>query len=164
MYTDIVTGPFFDWGITTGFLSFSIANKSATLYDDGTAIFSATNMHTIALAIVKSLEDPSATKNQYVYLSGFQTSQKQILEAAEKITGQKWAVEYATVKDLIAGGNAKMQKGDYFAGLVDLLRGVTFDTRQLGDFTDVGLWNERLGLPKDDFEKSVRAALDGKNA
>jgi hypothetical protein len=74
MYTDIVTGPFFDWGITTGFLSFSIANKSATLYDNGTAIFSATNMHTIALAIVKSLEDPSATKNQYVYLSGFQTS------------------------------------------------------------------------------------------
>lgn len=162
--TDIIPGPFFDWGITSGFLAFYIANRSATIYDNGTTIFSATNMNTIALAIVKSLKDPSATKNQYVYISGFQTSQKQILEAAEKITGEKWTVEHVTVKDLVAGGTEKLQKGEFFPGLVDLLRGATYDTRQIGDFTDVGLWNERLGLPEDDFEKSVRAALDGKVA
>jgi hypothetical protein len=156
-------GPFFDWGISFGFLGFSFANKSATIYDDGTAIFSATNMRIIALAIIKSLKDPAATKNQYVYLSSFQTTQKQILKAAEKITGEKWAVEHVAVKDLIALGKAKMQNGDY-TGIVDLLRGATFDARQIGDLTSAGLWNERLGLPKDDFEESIRAVFNGKDA
>jgi uncharacterized protein YbjT (DUF2867 family) len=161
-WTAVVTGPFFDWGLKVGFLGLNHANKTATIYDNGTAIFGATDLHTIALALVKVLEKPTDSKNQYVYISGFQTSQKQILEAAEKITGEKWTVNNVTVKELVEDGHAKIQKGDY-SGILNLIQASTFEAKdQLGNFEFEGLWNEKLGLPKGDLEKSIRAAFEGK--
>lgn len=163
-WTSVITGAFFDWGLKVGFLELNHANKTATLYDNGAATFSATNVHTVALTLIKALEKPEISKNQYVYVSGFQTSQKQILEAAEKITGEKWTVTNTAAKELIENGRAKVQKGDY-SGILDLIKGATFEAKdQLGDLEPEGLWNEKLGLPKDDFEKSIRAAFEGKLA
>jgi uncharacterized protein YbjT (DUF2867 family) len=163
-WTSIVNGPFFDWGLKVGFLGFNAADKAATLYDNGAATFSTTNLHTIGLAVVKALENAEATKNQYVYISGFQTSQKQILEAAEKITGQKWTVTNASSKATIEEGRAKLAKGD-FSGIGNLIVGATFGPdEQLGDLKPAGLWNEKLGLEEIDFETSVRKALEGKLA
>jgi hypothetical protein len=163
-WTSFITGPFFDWCMKIGFMGFDLASKSATIYDEGTAIFSTTNVHTIGLAVVKALEQPEASKNQYVFIGGFQTSQNEILEVAEKITGEKWKVTHVATKDHIDEGNAKMQKGDY-SGIYDLIRAATFEPQaQLGDLAPEGLWNEKLGLPKDDLEKAVRAAFEGKYA
>jgi hypothetical protein len=163
-WTSFITGPFFDWGLKVGFLGFDLASKSANIYDNGTATFSGTNQHTIALAIIKALEKADVSKNQYVFVSGIQTSQKEILEAAEKITGQKWNVTHGSSKALIEESQAKVQKGD-FSGIGGLIQGATFGTEeQLGDLSPAGLWNEKLGLPKDDLEKTIRAALEGKLA
>ncbi|KAF2829975.1 isoflavone reductase family protein [Ophiobolus disseminans] len=160
-WTSFVTGPFFDWGLKVGFLGLNLASKSANIYDNGTATFSSTNLHTIALSIIKALEKADVSKNQYVFVSGFQTSQKEILEVAEKVTGEKWNVTHGSGKALIEEGQAKLQKGD-FSGILNLIQGATFEAgEQLGDLSPEGLWNEKLGLPKDDLEKTIRAALEG---
>ncbi|KAF2036092.1 NAD(P)-binding protein [Setomelanomma holmii] len=163
-WTSVVTGPFFDWGLKVGFLGFNAKDKAVTLYDNGTATFSSTNLHTIGLAVVKALENAEATKNQYVFVSGLQTSQKQILEVAEKITGDKWTVTNATAKNTIEQGRAKIAKGDY-SGIGNLIVGATFGTDEpLGDLSPAGLWNEKLGLKEIDLETSVKAAFAGKLA
>lgn len=160
-WTSIVTGQFFDWGLKVGFLGFDAAHKVATLYEDGTAKFSSTNLHTIGLAVVKALENAEGTKNQYVFVSGFQTSQKEILEVAEKVTGSKWIVRNASVDDAIKKGNEKILRGDY-SGIEDLILGATFGPKQLGDLSLAGLWNEKLDLVETDIETSVSAAFAGR--
>jgi uncharacterized protein YbjT (DUF2867 family) len=160
-WTSIVTGPFFDWGLKVNFLGFNAAQKTATIIDSGNATFSTTNLGNIGLAVVKALENAEATKNQYVYVSGFQTSQNEILAAAEKITGEKWTVNKISAKDHIATGNELLKKGD-FSGLGPLIQAVTFSDEQLGDLKASGLWNEKLGLKQESFEDSIKAGFSGK--
>lgn len=157
-WTSIITGPFFDWCLRVGFHGFDYKNKTATLYDNGTARFSTTNLHTVALAVVKALEKPELTKNQYVYISGFQTTQKEILAIAEKITDSKWTVKDVSSKQLAEDGKAKVQQGD-FSGIFSLLISATFGADEVG-YTDSGkLWNDKLGLPKDDLETTIRGVF-----
>jgi hypothetical protein len=163
-WTSVVTGPFLDWAFPVGFHGFDLANKRANIYDGGDARYSSTNLHTIALAVIRALEKPDLTKNQYVYVSGIDTTQNEILAALEKITGQKWSVTHGTTKELLANGNAKIAKGDY-SGILDLLQAVTFGAEEeLGYLKTAKEWNEKLGLPKDDLEKAIRAGFEGKLA
>jgi hypothetical protein len=162
-WTAIITGPFFDWAMKVGFNGFNLADKSVTIFDGGNTKFSATNLHTIGVALIKALEKPEESKNQYIYLSGFNTTQNEILGLAEKITGAKWTVKHVVSKEHLANGRAKVEKGDY-TGILDLLQVATFGEEQIGLFDPAKLWNEKLGLPKDDLEKSIRAALEGKLA
>jgi hypothetical protein len=158
-WTSIIPGPFLDWGLKVGFLGFHSHSKTATLFDDGEAVFSTTNLHQIGVATVKALEHADQTKNQYVYISGFQTTQKEILAVAEKVTGAKWTVERVSVKEHIEQARVKLQKGD-FSAIADLLQSVTFSKdEQLGDLSALGLWNDKLGLLKESLEDTVRAAL-----
>lgn len=162
-WTSIITGPFFDWCLRVGFHGFDLKNKTATLYDNGTTRFSTTNLHTVALAVVKSLEKPELTKNQYVYVAGFQTSQKEILAIAEKVTDTKWTVKDVPSKDLVESGNAKIQQGDY-SGILTLLIATTFGSDEVGYIDPGKTWNEKLGLPKEDLESAIRAVFSGKLA
>jgi hypothetical protein len=156
-WTSIVTGPFFDWGLKVGFLGFDGKSKTATLFDDGEAVFSATNLHQIGVTTVKALEHADLTKNQYVYVSGFQTTQNEVLAAAEKVTGAKWTVNKASAKEHIEQGRTKLQSGDYI-GIMFLIQGATFaKDQQLGDFSSEGLWNEKLGVPKEGLEETIKA-------
>lgn len=157
-WTSIITGPFFDWGLKVGFTGFDMSSKTATLYDDGEATFSSTNLHQIGVATVKALEHAEETKNQYVYVSGFQTNQKEMLAVVEKVSGTKWTVKNVSVKDHIEQGRAALQKGDY-SGILALIQGVTFTREQLGDLSPNGLWNDKLGIPKEDMEETVRALV-----
>ena len=160
-WTSVITGPFFDWGLKVGFLGFNAKNKTATIVDSGNATFSTTNLGIVGDAVVKALENAEATKNQYVYVSGFQTSQNEILAATEKITGEKWAVTKISAKDHIAKGKELLQKGD-FSGLGQLIQAVTFGDEQLGDLKPSGLWNDKLGLKQDSFEDTIKAGFSGK--
>jgi hypothetical protein len=161
-WTSVITGPFFDWCLRVGFNGFDFGKKTAAIFDNGVGRFSTSNLHTVALAVVKALENPELTKNQYVYVSGLETTQNEILAAVEKVTGEKWTVTQGTTKELADTGRAKVEKGDYM-GILDLLRSVTFGAEEeLGRFKQTALWNEKLGLPSDDLEKTIRAVTEGK--
>ncbi|KAF2258724.1 isoflavone reductase family protein-like protein CipA [Lojkania enalia] len=160
-WTSVITGPFFDWCLKVGFLCINLPSKSATLIDEGKAKFSATNLHQIGLALIKILEKPSETKNKFVYISSFTTTQNDILAAAEKLTGEKFKVDHVSSKDLQASGSEKLGKGD-FSGIAELIQASAFGAQELCDLTPAGLWNDKLGLEKESFEDSIKSVLNGK--
>jgi len=48
-----------------GFFGLDLKNRTATIWDDGTATFSATTLRTIGLAVARILANPEATANRY---------------------------------------------------------------------------------------------------
>ncbi|KAJ4381073.1 hypothetical protein N0V86_003420 [Didymella sp. IMI 355093] len=160
-WTSVITGPFFDWGLKVGFLGFDLQDKSFTIVDSGDATFSTTNTLFIGKALVAALEKAEETKNQYVYVSGFQISQNELLEVAEKASGEKFTVKKTTSKEHVALGNKLLGEGNH-AGIGPLIQSVTFGDEKLGDLSKHGLWNERLGLKADSIEDSIRAGFAGK--
>lgn len=159
-WTSIITGAFFDWGLKVSFLGINGQTKTATLIDGGESKFVTTNLRQIGRAIIKTLEQPEKTKNQHVYVSSFVTSQKEILAAAEKTTGEKWTVENVVGQEKLNNGLEKLGKHDY-SGVVDLLQATVLGNFGVGDFSSK-LWNEKLGLEKEDFEETVKTGLSGK--
>jgi hypothetical protein len=136
--------------------------KTVVLIDQGTTTFTTTNLRQIGLALVKVLELAEETKNQYVYVSSFETTQKELLEKAEKLTGEKYKVEHITSKQLRENGHNKIKAGD-FSGIMPLIQAAVSGEGALGDHRPFGLWNEKLGLEKEDFDESIKAGLSGKD-
>ncbi|KAJ5111475.1 hypothetical protein N7532_002010 [Penicillium argentinense] len=160
-WSSLVTGAWFDWSMKVGFFGFNLASKSVTLIDDGTAVFTTTTLSTVGKALAAMLEHPDETENKYVFISSFNVTQKDILGVVEKIDGQKWTVKHTSSEEVIANGRRRLAAGD-FAGIMDLTRGGAFGKPGLGDSRTHGqLWNDRIGLLKEDIENAVRDALQG---
>ncbi|KAF2810515.1 isoflavone reductase [Mytilinidion resinicola] len=157
-WTALVTGPFFDWGLKVGFLGPNLKEKTAEVIDHGTAPFTATNLATIGKAVVSILQHEAETKNQYVYISSFRTSQAEIVALIEKFTGDKLTVTSVDSNELLAEAAKKIQAGNHF-GVFDQIKVSIVSEKRLGDYTTVGLWNDRLGLEKEDIEETVKKVL-----
>ncbi|KAH7252815.1 isoflavone reductase family protein [Fusarium tricinctum] len=158
-WSALIPGAFFDWAMKIGLFGFDIDSKTATLIDGGTATFTASTLPTIARATLAMVEHADETKNQYVYISSFHISQKDILDMVEKVNGQKWTVKHITSEELIAQGKKRLAEGDSM-GATDLVGGGALGKQALGDSRPWGLWDEKLGLQKEDLEQSVKDVLD----
>ena len=109
-YTIIATGPFLDWGLQVGFI-LNPKGKSAQLFDGGDRVFSATTLSGVGKAVVGVLKHPEETKNRTVYVQEVETSQKALLEKAQKVTGTDgWTVESIPVSSLIATAEEELKK------------------------------------------------------
>jgi len=164
-WTSLITGPFFDWGYKIGFLGFNLQSQTATLFDGGNIPWTSTNLRTIGTALVNLLypSNVSTTANKYVYISSHTATQTQLLEISERQTGKKWTVEHVQTKESIPAAKEKLRAGDHTAAYA-LIQAAAFGEMGYGDLNKVegGLWNERLGLPKEDLEADVKAVLEGK--
>jgi hypothetical protein len=185
-WSSVINGPFFDWvssccvksvskdvhadageqGLKVGFLGFNLQDRSAKIWDDGEAPFSGTNLATIGEAVVRVLlpEHLEQTKNKYVFVASHTTTQNKILATLEKITGQKWKVEKVESAPLFADLTAKVKAGQVGPDVIYPLITVTILGNVLSNFADYSakLWNDKLGLPKEDLETDVKNVLDGK--
>jgi hypothetical protein len=85
----------------------------------------------------------------------------ELLETAEKITGQKWEIEHVDVNKHLAEGNEMIANGNFY-GMMNQLQGLYFGDEGLGNLESEGFWNERLGMGQDNMEDSLRAALEVK--
>ena len=94
-------------------------------------------------------------------VSSFETSQNVLLEKAEKITGEKWTVENVSSKEWRAAGFKKLEENDH-SGIFNLIQAVVLGDEGLADHRPFGLWNDKLGLEKEDFDESVKAGFSGK--
>lgn len=104
-----------------------------------------------------------ASANKYVYVSSHTVSQNQILAGLEKATGEKFTVKKEDSKKVIEEGHQKLASGDYSV-IGPLILAAAYGPDALGDFTKVdgGLWNEKLGLAKEDLDASLKAVASGK--
>lgn len=181
-WSAFITGPFFDWvcprsnpfprglanileqGLEVGFLGFNISDKTATIWDSGDAPFSTSNPSTIGNGLVALLsKELDASANKYVYIASHTVSQNQILAGLERVTGEKFAVTKVDSKKSIEENRAKLAKHDHSA-ILGLIQAAAYGDDGLGDFTKVagGLWNEKLGLAKEDLDENLKTVVGGK--
>ncbi|RPA91163.1 NAD(P)-binding protein [Choiromyces venosus 120613-1] len=149
-WSAVINGPFFDWGLKAAFLGVDIPNKKATILDGGNTPFSTTILSDIGQSVVGILAHPEETKNRYVFVQTAVTTQNKLLAAAEKITGEKFAVEHQNTEAIEKEGNAKIAKGD-FSGFIDLIKRGVWAEGYGGDYSDK-LDNEVLGVKVVDDE------------
>jgi hypothetical protein len=151
-------------GLQVGFLGFNLQDKIATIWDGGNTPVTVSNLSTIGLALVKTLSSSSAlqaTANQYVYVGSHTVSQNEILDGFQKLTGNAWSVaQEKNTKEVVPVELEKVKKGDY-SGITNLILAAAYGDAAYGDFRKVpgGLWNDKLGLPKEDLETSLKAVL-----
>ena len=166
-WTSIATGPFFDWGLKVGFLGFNLKERKASIWDSGTAPFSASNLSLIGEAVVRVLSTAYVedTKNKTVYVESHTTTQKKILAELEKQCGKdnKWTVEKVDGKKVFEDAQAKIQKGDVGPhSIYPVIQALAFaDHLGKADHSKKS-WNGRLELSNEDFANDIKAVL--KNA
>lgn len=133
------------------------------ILDGGNRPFSTSNLSQLGNAVIAVLSKPEETANQLIYVDSFTATQNEILSQLENATGEEWKVTELTTEAAKTEGQALFAKGD-FAGLMLLLKVITFSEGYGSDFTKVAvLGNEKLGLPNQDLASTVAALVAGKS-
>ena len=135
-------------------------NRTMTFADNGKGKTSTSTMANTALAVNRALLNPHLTANQCVYISDFATSQSELIDMIEKVSGERWTVNREDSERALVEAKARVEAGDLFA--VYKLIELGFVTGRYGGWLEEKeeIWNERLGLPKANLEGVVRDALE----
>jgi uncharacterized protein YbjT (DUF2867 family) len=151
-WTSLVTGHFFDYGLTCGLLKFDVKARKAYILDGGDIKFSGSNLEFIGEAVIKILERPEETANKLLYVHSHYVTQLEVLAALEKVTGDKFErIDQDSRKELDAV-RPKMLDGDGEATeeVVAVWGVVASDWKEKEGFA-----NELLGLKEDDLDEVV---------
>ncbi|KAF2424939.1 NAD(P)-binding protein [Tothia fuscella] len=165
-WTGLVTGLFFDWAMNLDLIGFNTRERTATLWDEGKVPFSATNVSAIGTAVANLLQNPAAleaAKNKHIFISSVHTTQLEVLAELEKVTGDKFKVENASMKDIVA----RAQKADpeHLPALVDLVLSVAFHEGGWTDFRGKSEeWNKLLKVDDEPLEVHVRRVVEASKA
>ncbi|KAE8421392.1 hypothetical protein BDV36DRAFT_247847 [Aspergillus pseudocaelatus] len=153
----ICSGSMFDWGLNIpGFAGWDVLARTVTIYDGGDVRYEATNLDQVGRAIAKSLKKLELTKNQYVYVNSFTVTQNEILNALERVTGERFNVSKGNVEELWQEGDAKWKEGQPL-GVISMLAGAIYGKGGLAQYSaSKGLWNEKLGLEQENLEEFLR--------
>lgn len=161
-WMSIACGMWLRWSAAHEFLGMHIASRRFVFWDDGEGWFSATTEENTALALVNALTQKwEETANRVVWVSDFAVTQKMLLEAIERITGDKFETEVVSSEEFIREKQKAVAAGDIEATYALIETG--FVTGRFGGHLEKEgeIMNKVLRLPKVSFEEVVRAAVDG---
>ncbi|KAK3650987.1 hypothetical protein LTR56_006038 [Elasticomyces elasticus] len=155
----IACGMWIDWAFKNSFLGLDYANRTISFYDDGRGKFSTSTLANTALALNRSLLAPEKAKNRRIFISDFALSQEELVQIIERVSGDKWTVKTVDSKARYTEASKKVAEGDPYAVYTQIEIG--FATGKYGGHFEEKeeLFNDVLGLPKQDKEEVVRAAL-----
>jgi len=183
-WTALITGGFFDWALALpGALTFNVPALTVDVLDGGNTIYEATNIATIGTAVVACLSSPSRfadTANQYVYINSFTTTQNEVIKLIEEYTGRSMKRNNVSAKELgkkslaIIEANGGLQgckdfsptpERPYSPGSVEGIVACIFGGEHFGGINQYSrregcLWNERLGLPRESIEETVKGVVE----
>lgn len=154
---------------------FDFKNRSVVFYDDGNTKINTSTWDQAGRAVAKLMsmkilpkdaEDKSTTlsqfRNQFVYVSSFFISQKDMFASVLRVTGtaeKEWTITYEDAHERYKTGMSELQSGN-MDGFPKLLYARVFYRNGGGDFETVkGTSNEILGLPKEDLDDRTKAAI-----
>lgn len=104
------------------------------------------------------------TKNTFIHLASYTTTQNEVLKAVEKLTGEKLEVLQLESEEVLPQAAEDLKRGINM-GLALQVQATLFNwdtnSESVGDFRPVGIWNDRLGLPKSDPEQDLEGPLSG---
>lgn len=142
-------------------MEFDIANRQATIWDDGNKSFTLTNEKQLGQSVVSVLQHPQETSNQYLYIASVETTQQQILAALEEATGAKWTVVETSTDTQVGEGVKRLAAGD-FSGALALVRATVFGNSaglRANYAKDEELANDVLGLKLESVKDTVRRVV-----
>lgn len=104
------------------------------------------------------------TKNKFIHLASYTTTQNEVLKVVEKLTGEEFEVLQFRSEEVLPQAAVDLKRGiNMGLGLQvqATLFNWDFNDESVGDFRPVGIWNDRLGLPKSDPEQDLKGPLAG---
>ncbi|KAH6880709.1 hypothetical protein B0T10DRAFT_581262 [Thelonectria olida] len=162
-WTAVISGGMFDWGLNIpGFGGIDVGARAVTIFDGGDIPYETTTLDQVGRAIAKSLRHSELTKNQYVYVNSFTTTQNEVVGALERATGETFKVTQGTVEGYWQDGAAQVKDGQIM-GVLAMVASAVYGKGGLAHFSVTqGLWNEKLGLPQEDLHAFVKTYVAGK--
>lgn len=103
------------------------------------------------------LERPEASANKYLAVSELETTQNEVVAAAERIQGVKYQVSHISSEELLQSGNERFAKGDHM-GFVDFLEAHLYGDgagHAIGSDSD----NAVLGLKRSNLDDVLKEIL-----
>lgn len=167
-WTGVIVGAFFDWCFgVPGLLGINVPGHSATIFDGGDIAFEATNLAQIGrtVAAVLAPEHLSDTANRYVYVNSFTITQNQMVKAFEAASGKQFTLTQMSADAFMQGAQEKMradpEHGETWeTGARESILLIMINYLKCCEYSKTkGLWNEKLGLPKESLEDTIKEAL-----
>ncbi|KAJ5883930.1 uncharacterized protein N7473_010816 [Penicillium subrubescens] len=161
-WTAICTGAFVNWLLEheNAAMGWDIRAKKVTIFDTGDQTFDVSTLSHVIQSIVSTLQYPEETKNTYVYVRSFTTTQNKLLATLERISGRKFKVTRANTKDLAERGQEHLKQGDYERGYPEIVTALGYGPWGFLDFKErAEKWNRTLGL-KISKEESLDSIIE----
>lgn len=108
-YTAIAKGLFLNWGLRMDLLV-DLVHHTATLYNGGDVLFSATNLADVATAVGVIRHQPE-TANRIVYIRSALVTQRQLISYAVEIDGKPWTTTTKDTEELRQENLVELAKG-----------------------------------------------------
>ncbi|KPM45165.1 hypothetical protein AK830_g1410 [Neonectria ditissima] len=160
-WTSIACGMWLKWSAQHNFLGMHIKEREFVFWDDGEGWFSVSTEENTALGLVNALLNKwRETKNRIVYLSDFAMTQNLLLEAIERIGGERFATKMINSVEYVKEKQAAVAAGDPYA-MYDLIETGFVTGKYSSHLEKEGeIMNGLLGLPSNSTDEVVKAALE----
>ena len=171
-FTAVATGFWYEWSLAIApAYGIDTVNRTATLFDDGTAKISTSTWPQVGRAVAALLALPISSdgsngaslndfKNQLVYVSSFLLSQKDMLESVYRVTGTKetdWTITSEPARQRYDDALKEMNQGSRI-GFAKMMYTRIFWDDKVGDCEHKSS-NSKLGLPKEDLDEATKRAV-----
>ncbi|KAK2604310.1 hypothetical protein N8I77_007253 [Diaporthe amygdali] len=165
----VVNGLWFDYVMR--YAAFGVGvdakTKTAHFYDDGNTKTNFTTLNRVGESLAAVLgwpEDELAKlKNDWVFFSSFHITQREIWEAAMRVTGTKesdWTVSSEPSEDLIKELKQQIASGAGMAPAQRLLMVLTIGKGIGGDYQEKVVDYKRLGLQPENLDDVMKAVVN----
>ena len=177
-WTAIIVGAFFDSSFATpGLMGWDVPGRKATIFDGGDVRYEASNVAQVgrAVAAVLAPQNLAATRNRYVFVNSFTTTQNEVLRALERHCGggARFEVTHVSAREVAELGRGQLEKGEwvelgggrYLRGSAEMIFAAIYGDGGVNCYSGVegeGLWNRRLGLEEgESVDETVRRVVKG---
>jgi hypothetical protein len=154
---------------------FDFRKRSVVFFDEGAARLSTTTFPQCGRALAALLSLPRLPRDEadegptiaryedgVCYVESFTVSQRDMFEAAKRVTGTTdadWAISREDARERTAKAGELVAKGDFREAFARWIYTRVLDDRAEGDVSAKSS-NEVLGLPKEDFDEWVKIAVE----
>ncbi|KAF3315593.1 hypothetical protein TWF173_003507 [Orbilia oligospora] len=155
-YTGVICGAFLEMTLLDGEMGFEFGERKVEIYDSGRKKIEVSRMEDVARATVEICFQPGRYEDQLVYISSFTVSQRDILDALNKVDKKgPWKVVERTTEWLKERGKKRVEEGDMM-GLVDEIWAVAFSDGIGEAFSRKRkLVNEEMGIGRGGDEEFI---------
>lgn len=144
-----------------GLLCLDVRAMTGELVDSGNPKFTTTTTSQVGEAVAAALVHSDKTKNQYVYVSSFNTTQNEVIEAVERISDRNFTLDKVGGKALYDRGTKHVEEGEWVKGYYELASAVTYNDAPMTYFPEKAAhWMQELGLVQEEtFDEVISRVL-----